>query len=107
MVLVEIGRRLTRTRLEFNFTQAQLAEEAGVSKRTLERLEAGAVATQLSSFVRVCRILNILDRFDVLIPELIPSPLAQLKLHGKQRQRASGAKTSKSPVKKWKWRDVS
>jgi DNA-binding XRE family transcriptional regulator len=29
-VLTELGNRLTRVRLEHNFTQAQLAEQAGV-----------------------------------------------------------------------------
>ena len=110
-VLAEIGKRLTQTRLTSNLTQAQLAEQAGVSKRTVERLEAGAVATQLSGFIRVCRVLDLLDRFDALIPESMPSPMAELKLRGKQRQRASGGKgkgkTSKPApsAKKWQWAD--
>lgn len=106
-VLAEIGKRLTQTRLTSNLTQAQLAEQAGVSKRTVERLEAGAVATQLSGFIRVCRVLDLLERFDALIPESVPSPMAELKLRGKQRQRASGGKTAKpaSLAKKWHWGD--
>ncbi|HEY1716698.1 MAG TPA: helix-turn-helix transcriptional regulator, partial [Verrucomicrobiae bacterium] len=44
-VLAELGGRLTRIRLERNLTQLQLAKEAGVSKNTVQRLEAGAVAT--------------------------------------------------------------
>lgn len=110
-VLAEIGKRLTQTRLATNLTQAQLAEQAGVAKRTVERLEAGAVATQLSGFIRVCRVLGLLDRFDTLIPESMPSPMAELKLRGKQRQRASGdkgkAKGPKPPAKKWQWGDNS
>jgi len=39
-VLAELGGRLARIRLDRNLTQAQLAEQAGVSKRTIERLEA-------------------------------------------------------------------
>ena len=106
-VLAEIGKRLTQTRLASNLTQAQLAEQAGVSKRTVERLEAGEVATQLSGFIRVCRVLDLLDHFDALIPESTPSPMAELKLRGKQRKRASGGKTPKpaSPAKKWHWGD--
>lgn len=109
-VLAEIGHRLTRTRLASNLTQAQLAEQAGVSKRTVERLEAGAVATQLSGFIRVCRVLNLLDRFDALVPESMPGPIAQLKLRGKQRQRASAAKPptpTKPSARKWRWGDES
>jgi transcriptional regulator with XRE-family HTH domain len=104
-ILAELGARLARLRLEHNWTQAQLAVEAGVSKRTVERLEAGAVATQLSGFIRVCRVLDVLERFDTLVPEPVPSPLEQLKLRGRQRRRASGGKTLESSAKKWHWRD--
>ena len=102
-VLAELGGRLERIRLQLNLTQAQLAEQAGISKRTIERLEAGAVATQLSGFIRVCRVLGLLDRFDALISEPATSPVAQLKLQGRQRRRASTPKTIKSAASKWQW----
>jgi transcriptional regulator with XRE-family HTH domain len=102
-VLAELGGRLARIRLERNLTQGQLAEQAGVSKRTVERLESGAVATQLSGFIRVCRVLGVLERLDTLVPEPVPSPVAQLKLRGRQRQRASATKAVKSADKKWQW----
>jgi transcriptional regulator with XRE-family HTH domain len=104
-VLAELGGRLARIRVERNLTQAQLAEQAGVSKRTVERLESGAVATQLSGFIRVCRVLDVLDRFDTLISEPVPSPVAQLKLRGKQRRRAYTVKIKKPAAKKWQWGD--
>lgn len=102
LILRELGERLTRVRLERNFTQAALAEQAGVSKRTVERMEAGG-ATQLVNLVRVCRALDLLDRFETLIPEPVVSPVAQLKLQGKQRKRAT-AKPAASPPK-WEWGD--
>lgn len=37
-VLGELGARLASARLRRNLTQAALAEQAGVSKRTVERL---------------------------------------------------------------------
>ena len=46
-VLTELGDRLARLRLQPTLTQAQLAREAGVSKRTLIRLEHGE-STQLT-----------------------------------------------------------
>jgi len=104
-VLAELGGRLARIRLERNLTQGQLAEQAGVSKRTVERLEAGAVATQLSGFIRVCRVLGVLERLDTLVPEPVPSPVEQLKLRGRQRRRASTSKAVKSSDKKWQWGD--
>jgi len=104
-VLVELGGRLAQVRLERNLTQAQLAEQAGVSKRTVERLESGSVATQLSGFVRVCRVLDLIERFDLLVPEPVPSPIEQLKRRGRKRQRASAKRKVKASSKKWQWRD--
>ncbi|HUA67395.1 MAG TPA: helix-turn-helix domain-containing protein [Candidatus Saccharimonadales bacterium] len=105
-ILGELGGRLAKIRLDCNLTQAQLATQAGVSKRTVERLESGAVATQLSGFIRVCRVLDVIERFDLLVPEPVPSPVAQLKMAGRKRQRASTVKkTAKPSAKKWQWGD--
>ena len=103
-ILSELGGRLARIRLERNLTQAQLAEQAGVSKRTVERMESGGVATQLAGFIRVCRVLDIIDRLEMLVPEPVPSPVEQLKLRGRRRQRASGTR-EKAPSKTWHWGD--
>ncbi len=91
-ILQELGTRLTAERLRQNLTQAALAEEAGVSKRTVERLESGKVAAQLSGFIRVCRALGLVERFEMLVPQPTISPMTQLKLRGRQRQRASGTR---------------
>jgi len=106
-VLRELGERLTAVRLERNLTQAALAEQAGVSKRTVERLESGQVATQLSGFLRVCRTLGLLERFDALVPEPLPSPIAQLKLQGKKRRRASGKRAAARTPGNWTWGESS
>jgi transcriptional regulator with XRE-family HTH domain len=104
-VLSELGGRLTQARLERNLTQAQLAAQAGISTRTVQRLESGSVATQLSGFIRVCRGLDMIERFDLLVPEPIPSPIEQLKLHGRKRQRASTRRKTEASSKKWQWGD--
>jgi transcriptional regulator with XRE-family HTH domain len=106
-VLAELGARLAALRLDRNMTQAQLAEEAGVSKRSVERLESGDTSPQLSGFIRVCRVLGIAERFDVLVPESAPSPVQLLKLAGNKRRRASKPQPSEHPAKKWKWGDES
>ena len=103
----DLGARLATRRLRLNLTQAQLAEEAGVSKRTIERLETGATATQLSAFLRVCRVLGLQEHIDQLALDSAPSPLAQLKLKGRTRKRASGetesANTTAAKSKRWTW----
>lgn len=108
-ILAELGQRLARTRLERNLSQEGLASEAGVSKRTVERLEAGQPA-KLSSFIRVLRVLDLLDALDRLVPEPLPSPIERLKLHGRQRRRAarggaSGAPAADGPPGGWTWGD--
>jgi len=102
-ILKEMGGRLTSARLGHNLTQAALAEQAGVSKRTVERLEAGEVATQFSGFLRVCRALGLLERFECLIPEVVTSPMEQLKQQGRKRQRATARKAEPGTPKKWTW----
>jgi transcriptional regulator with XRE-family HTH domain len=107
-ILRELGSRLAAARLARNLTQAALAEEAGVSKRTVERLESGEVAARLSGLVRVCRALGLVDRLDALVPPAAPSPVEQLKLAGRQRKRASGRRqpATRAP-RKWTWGDGS
>jgi transcriptional regulator with XRE-family HTH domain len=103
-VLLELGLRLAGRRLERNLTQAGLAREAGVSPRTLQRLERGEVATQLAGFIRVCRVLGLLERFEALIPAPMPSPMAKLKLRQAQRRRASTPPAGRPPAQKpWHW----
>jgi transcriptional regulator with XRE-family HTH domain len=104
-ILRELGGRLAKARLERNFTQSQLAAQAGVSKNTVQRLESGGVATQLSGFIRVCRVLEVIERFDLLVPEPVPSPIEQLQLRGRKRRRASARRKTKAPSPKWQWRD--
>ncbi len=104
-ILSELGGRLAQVRLGRNLTQAQLAEQAGVAKRTVERLESGGVATQLSGFIRVCRALDLIEGFDLLGPEPAPSPVEQLKLRGRRRRRASAKRKVKAAPRKWQWGD--
>jgi transcriptional regulator with XRE-family HTH domain len=103
MVLDLIGQRLESTRITHNLTQANLADRAGVSKSTVERLEKGNT-TQLSSFIRVCRALELLTRFEALLPEPVPSPMAQLKLRREHRQRASPLPKNET-TEGWTWKD--
>jgi transcriptional regulator with XRE-family HTH domain len=102
-VLKELGGRLAGARIEQNLTQAVLAEQAGVSKRTVGRLESGEVATQLSGFLRVCRALGLLERLEILLPEPTPGPMAQLKQAGRKRQRATGKRAAPEKTGKWTW----
>jgi transcriptional regulator with XRE-family HTH domain len=65
-VLNEIGARLTRQRIEAKLTQADLAKKAGVSKRTVERIEAGS-SIQLSTMIQVLRVFKLLEPFGLAL----------------------------------------
>ncbi len=103
-ILAELGTRIARYRLERQLTQAALAEQAGVAKRTVERIEAGASA-QMSSLIRVLRVLDLLPALDRLIPAAGPRPMDLLKHKGKVRQRASARRRSGPPAEPWSWDD--
>ena len=104
-VLIEIGQRIARRRLELQYTQAEVAERAGVGKRTVERIEAGGSAQSLT-LIRVFRVLDLLPGLDRLIPEAeVLSPMDLLKRKGKERQRASSRRASDQSDEPWTWGD--
>jgi transcriptional regulator with XRE-family HTH domain len=104
-VLRELGERVSRLRLQRNVTQAQLADEAGVDRKAVSRVEAGE-PVQLVTLVRVLRALGRLDALDALVPELQPSPMELLELHGHARQRARpAARPRGEEPEPWRWGD--
>lgn len=105
-----LGERLAARRLERNQTQAQLAKSAGVSLRTVVRLESGE-SSQLTNLVRVLRALGLLgplmESLATLAPQPQSRPLVQLRSRARVRQRASPRRDEPgagAPAK-WKWGD--
>jgi len=105
-VLAALGERIAQHRLQRNWTQAELSKEAGVSKRTLIRLEGGE-STQLTNLIRVLRALGLLANIDELVPPPTPSPLELLRSKKKRRKRASGRSKpiSNEESEEWTWGD--
>ena len=101
--LQEIGTRLKRLRFERAWTQADLAQAAGVSRGTVERLEAGA-SIQLSNWLRCLRALGQLENLEGLLPDAEPGPMELLEGHGRPRHRVRpGRSTSAPPKAGWRW----
>ena len=71
--------------------------------RTIQRLELGVAATQLSGFLRVCRVLGLLERLETFLPMAGPGPMAQLQARGRMRQRVRARKTALTKPSAWKW----
>lgn len=102
-ILVELGRRLAQTRLDRNLSQEALAIEAGVSKATVERAEAGQ-PVKSTSLIRLLRALGRLEALDSLLPEPLPSPIERLDLQGRRRRRARGARQDAGDESgPWRW----
>ncbi len=89
-VAEELGRRIEQLRLERDLTQQTVADEVGLSRVSYRRLEAGEA--KLVNVIAVLRVLGQLDLLEQAIPDVMFSPMEQLKLQGKKRQRASGSR---------------
>ncbi len=108
-VLDELGRRLVQRRLAWRLSQAELARQAGVGKRTVERIEAGESA-QLRSWIRLLRALDLLPALGALIPAETIRPMNLLKQGGSlpRRVRAKGTESETSQAAAdWTWGDDS
>jgi transcriptional regulator with XRE-family HTH domain len=101
--LEEIGRRLAQLRISLNLTQAEVAGNAGIGKRTLERIEAGEPA-QTTTLIRVLRALEQMEALNALIPEHQIRPMDMLR-HPKGRKRASSRKIPRESNQPWTWGD--
>ena len=96
-------KRVESVRLMKNISQANLAEEAGVSRRTISRMENGK-GVSLDTFIRVMIALGLTDQLNALIP---PSDIRPVERVGRKapRKNASSPRTPKSKDKKWEWGD--
>ncbi|NBK23811.1 MAG: XRE family transcriptional regulator [Spirochaetia bacterium] len=105
-VLKELGSRLSRLRIESELTQEELAEESGVSKSTVVRLESG-MPVQTTTLIRVLRTLHLLSSLDALIIAESIRPMETLLTQGKKRHRVRKptVNTESKPKKPFTWGD--
>jgi len=113
-ILSDLGGRMAQCRINLGVTQAELAERAGVGKRTIERFEAGG-DVQLSTLIRLLGVLELGGNLDLLIPEVKSSPMELLQQQQKKKQRRRASPRRKSdqatqgrPAKApsaWTWGD--
>jgi transcriptional regulator with XRE-family HTH domain len=104
-ILVELGQRLRDARLERNLSQEAVAEEAGIGRYTLQRMEAGE-SPSLINFVRVLRVLGLLGELERLLPGPTPSPIDELERRGRRRRRAGSPRPPEEKQGgRWRWGD--
>lgn len=82
----QIGRFVRHGRQRQRWTQDLLAEKAGLSRSTVSLLERGE-SVQLTSMLRVLRVLKLLYVMDVFVVTETPSPLAIARSQRSERKR--------------------
>ena len=88
----EIGDRLRQARLNRDLTQSEVAELAGIARKTVLNAEKGKV--QLDIMIALLMALDLMQQIDLFLPKQEISPLQLVKLQGKKRQRASGQRSN-------------
>jgi putative transcriptional regulator len=100
-IIEALCKRLDEIRLSRNLSQAELAAEAGVSRRTMNRLADGQ-SISLDSFLRIMQALQLADHLAALLPDPAVRPVDRVRLDGAERQRARGKRAAPG---NWKWAD--
>lgn len=72
-LLLQLGERLKRARLDQGLTTSEMAKQAGISRTTLSAVEAGDPAPTMGTYVRVMGVLGI-SRDLALVGSRAPQP---------------------------------
>lgn len=89
-----LGAYLKAKRLDLNITQAQLANNAGLNRWTLTKIEKGE-SINLVTLIQILRALDELHLLDRFQPEEKISPIEYAKLKKNRRQRAKPSTDNK------------
>lgn len=100
---IALCQRLEKIRLTRNLTQAQLARQAGVSLRTITRLEKGE-GISLDTLIRVMSALELQSNLQTLLPDPDIRPIERVLTGGSERKRARPLKPNQ-PTSAWTWGD--
>lgn len=105
--LQQFGERLKAFRLSRNMSQKELAEAAGISRRTVTQIETTGNGT-IETLLRVLKAMELSDRLSDLVPDASIDPFNPDSMKGPTRQRASShtAKEKKSDDASWSWGDT-
>jgi putative transcriptional regulator len=107
-ILVELGERIARHRLNMNMSQEELAKQSGVGVATVKRIEHGSASTQLTNVINVLRVLGLAQNLELLVPDVPPSPIQLANMQKKsvrQRARKKRATPMNTDLPTWTWAD--
>lgn len=100
-ILKELGQRLKDIRIALSYTQKDMADRAGVSPKTIERIEGGE-NVRIENLVNLLRAMNLLQNLEILVPEQTILP-TELHDYGKKRQRVAQTKEKEASNSTWQW----
>lgn len=89
-ILKELGTRLARVRKQQGIAQTALADEAGIGVATLRRIESGQ-DSQLASWVKLLKKLNMTSAIDGLLPQEFNSPMAEARAIPRKRAKTASS----------------
>ncbi|MEA3392088.1 MAG: helix-turn-helix transcriptional regulator [Candidatus Marinimicrobia bacterium] len=96
-------KQIEQIRLSRNITQEQLSKDAGVSLRTVTRLEKGE-GVSMDTFIRIMIALGIQHNLETLLPDPSIRPVERIKRNSEERKRARPAKLN-NKNQSWSWGD--
>ncbi|MBO4408865.1 MAG: helix-turn-helix domain-containing protein [Clostridiales bacterium] len=100
VILTELAERIKQYRISMQMTQAELADKAMVSLRSIGRFEKGEDIT-LSNLIKILKALGLAGNINTLVPDHEIRP-AYYAGRNTKRQRAERKKDNSSD---WKWGD--
>lgn len=101
-IIKSVGAYVKHQRLEQNRTQVQVAEDAGINRWTLSKMENGESIT-LTNLVRILRVLDLLHLLEIFTVEEKISPIEYAKLKEKKKRRARSKNKEAGPTGDLGW----
>ena len=98
-ILKELGNRIKQHRISMNMTQAELAENCGISMSTEVRIENGD-DSKMSNYIKIITALGLAENFDMLIPEEQPDYKAMFEERPVKKRVRRSAKSTETT---WTW----
>ena len=98
-ILQDIARKIKKKRISLKFSQAHVAKKTGLSMHTISNIETGKAYT-IESFIKVMRVLGMIDNLDRVISDVVVSPDMVIR-QKKVRQRVKESK--KQEASEWQW----
>lgn len=100
-VIEELAKRLRAYRIEYPMTQKELADNSGVSVRSIQNFEHGE-DIQLSNLIKIITAFGLLDNLELLIPDVSKKPSMYLEKTKKRvRVRKPKTKNEKEDIFQW------